>query len=472
MSAPNSAATRSFLISIPKKDFNANALLKQTNGLVETVTPRNFLWQNAGSPRTSGATTSFPIPELLVGTINSLMLLSDDLIKLDNACRNVVLAIERQGKELYAKQYNDVTSEQLNTWAYVDSNRTMLEYFMGFQWAEQKYPKGYPLQEMANLIKTKVNKMDEDLKHFQQNYQEKRNLKSSADRSGRGNLLVRDLTDVLEIESKENRTIGTKVQSSGSPLQSSDFLDTQFMKTIVVVIPLNLSKDFEESYTTLGNPEIENIASAGESDTLLSSEMKSDQVEVSLDASTLPCSPVVPGSLMKVISDNDTVLYLMTVLKAQKERGPVGDIENWEVSDSFYHACRKKRITIRQFDTDPKITIQNRLQKSKLDSDYLHYQGKTLDWCKVHYGEAVIAWSHVKAIRIHVESVLRYGLPPEFQSIYVVPKQGKDKKVRNVLNSLYGHLEDSSMKDDGGGGGPMMDNIGGEFYPYVNVSFL
>ena len=224
------STSRSFLISIPEKDFNVNQLLTQTNGLTETVKERYFLWQNASTPRTTGAAIGYPLPDLLVGTINTLMLLSDDLIKLDNACKSIVLGIERQGKELYQKQYKDATGEKLNNWAHVDSNRSKLDYFMGFQWAEQKYPRGYPLQELSNLIKSKVSKMEDDLKHFQQNYQEKRNLKSAADRMGKGNLLVKDLSNVLQVESKQDHTPGTPVMSTGQPLKSGDFLDTQFMK--------------------------------------------------------------------------------------------------------------------------------------------------------------------------------------------------------------------------------------------------
>ena len=327
------AASRSFLISIPTGDFNLNQLLSQTGSLTEPISPRYFQWQNASTPRTSSGITSYPIPKLLVGTINTLMLLSDELIKLDSACKSTVLAIERQGKELYQKQYKDVTVEQLASWSYVDSNRTMLDYFMGFQWAEQKYPKGYPLQELANLIKGKVNKMDDDLKHFQQNYQEKRALKSVADRSGKGNLLVKDLSMVLEVESRQERSVGTSVVGAGGrPLQSSDFLDTQFLKTVVVVIPATASKDFEKNYHTLGNPEEEdkNINDEGgreESVSLLGApETKnnggSGGGEIMYDgaASSLPCSPVVPGSLLKVTSDDDTILYLMTVVKSQQER--------------------------------------------------------------------------------------------------------------------------------------------------------
>lgn len=73
---------------------------------------------------------------------------------------------------------------------------------------------------------------------------------------------------------------------------------------------------------------------------------------------------------------------------------------------------------------------------------------------------------------MHVESVLRYGLPPKFETILMVPKSGKEKKLRDKLKELYGHLEESGMDDDGSGSGPagMLDNLG-EYYPYVSVAF-
>ncbi len=227
----SSSISRSYLISVPDKDFSIHRLLSSTNAFTETLqTPRHYMYQNSSTQRTTTACCSYPIPELLVCTINTLMNLSDDLIKLDSACKSVVMAIERQGKDLYQKQYKDVTGDKLNNWSHVDSNRSMLEYFMGFQWAEQKYPKGYPLQELSNLIKGKVSKMEDDLKHFQQNYLEKRNLKSAADRMGKGNLLVKDLSNVLQVESEQERAAGTTIVSTGQPLRSTDFLDTQFMK--------------------------------------------------------------------------------------------------------------------------------------------------------------------------------------------------------------------------------------------------
>jgi hypothetical protein len=35
---------------------------------------------------------------------------------------------------------------------------------------------------------------------------------------------------------------------------------------------------------------------------------------------------------------------------------------------------------------------------------------------KANFGEVFSAWMHLKMLRLHVESILRYGLPPTFLS--------------------------------------------------------
>lgn len=402
------SGTDYFLVSVPKNVFDLNQLLSSTAsaGLLARVKARNFEWQNPQSPRVEGSCTAFPIPNLLVGTLNTLMSLSEDLVKLDAACKSIVGNIERQGKELHQKLYNP---ETLDNWAFVDSNRSRSQYLMGFQWAEQKYPSGYALPDLTNLIRNRVSKMEEELKHFQQIYQEKRQEKLTYDRRKKGNLMVNDLNTVLQVQSTIGsvgniQVAGTKVEATGHALTQNDFKDTEFLKTIVVVVGKGAVKEFEANYASLdSDPTLRKGADKNGGET---------KGEVKDDNPPLHCSPVVPGSLIRVTSDKETVLYLMTVLKSQKVTGQSGSIEGWTIADSFYHACRTARVTVRDFKWDPMAAERAREEVATIDAAYQHYESKTLDWCKVHYGEAIIAHAHIKAIRVFVESVLRYGLPP------------------------------------------------------------
>ena len=51
---------------------------------------------------------------------------------------------------------------------------------------------------------------------------------------------------------------------------------------------------------------------------------------------------------------------------------------------------------------------------------------------------------HLKALRVFVESVLRYGLPVNFQAAIIRPQKRSNRKLRETLNQLYEKLDTSS----------------------------
>ena len=54
-------------------------------------------------------------------------------------------------------------------------------------------------------------------------------------------------------------------------------------------------------------------------------------------------------------------------------------------------------------------------------------------------------------------SVLRYGLPADFQAMVLLPKNKAQKKLRDALNKTYAHLEPAGLSG--------LDHS--EYYPYV-----
>lgn len=53
--------------------------------------------------------------------------------------------------------------------------------------------------------------------------------------------------------------------------------------------------------------------------------------------------------------------------------------------------------------------------------------------------QAFSAWIHICAIRLFVESILRYGLPPKFLAALMKPNQKSTARLRKVLASLFGN---------------------------------
>ncbi len=52
--------------------------------------------------------------------------------------------------------------------------------------------------------------------------------------------------------------------------------------------------------------------------------------------------------------------------------------------------------------------------------------------------QAFSAWIHICAVRLFVESILRYGLPPKFLAVLMKPQQKTAPKLRKLLASLFG----------------------------------
>ncbi len=260
------------------------------------------------------------------------------------------------------------------------------------------------------------------------------------------------------------------VEATNKELTAQNFQETNFLKTVVIVVPLNQVKEFEETYHTLDDGTNNSIGSSDDSNNN-SNSGSSISLLPDLDKrneNNLGVSPVVPNSLVRVTSDKECVLYTIVVLKSQRKVTPLGDIQEWEIADSFRTACRKKRYVLRDtFKLDLEATKKAMHYQAQLDSDYNLYEGKTLEWCKVHFGETMIAWAHVKAIRVFIESVLRYGLPPDFDCVLIEPKDGCGVDIRKELSTLY---KDLLADDDGGMFGGDDDNGDGEdgnIYPYV-----
>merc|ERR1712226_1094171 len=78
---------------------------------------------------------------------------------------------------------------------------------------------------------------------------------------------------------------------------------------------------------------------------------------------------------------------------------------------------------------------------TKLHTDKRRQFGPLVRWLKVNFGESFTAWIHVKAIRVFVESVLRFGLPVNFQGMILLPQKKTSRKLRDTLGQLYAHLD-------------------------------
>ncbi|KAM0033281.1 putative ATPase, V1 complex, subunit C, vacuolar ATP synthase subunit C superfamily [Helianthus debilis subsp. tardiflorus] len=75
---------------------------------------------------------------------------------------------------------------------------------------------------------------------------------------------------------------------------------------------------------------------------------------------------------------------------------------------------------------------------------------------------------HFCAVCLFAESILRYGLPPSFLSVVLLPSVKSEKKVHTILEGLCGNSNSTfwKTKDEGS-----MAALGGEADAHQYVSF-
>lgn len=164
---------------------------------------------------------------------------------------------------------------------------------------------------------------------------------------------------------------------------------------------------------------------------------------------------VVPRSARKITSDAEYVLYAVTIFKKSIEE--------------FKAACREKRYTARDFVFDPTAKIRSAEEEDRLKDEAEGQLTTFTKWAETAFAETFMAMVHLKALRAFAESVLRYGLPVNFDVSLLIPKGKADVRLRSSLNEMFGHLGGSWAAAPES---EEVTNIPGvigdkDFYPYV-----
>lgn len=235
--------------------------------------------------------------------------------------------------------------------------------------------------------------------------------KSSAYNSLKGNL--------QNLEKKQTGSLLTR--NLADLVKKEHFiLDSEYLTTLLVIVPKSNFSDWHSAYERLTDM-------------------------------------VVPGSSSLITQDQDFGLYNVTLFK--------------KVVEEFKLHAREKKFVVREFTYNEEELAAGKNEITKLVTDKKKQFGPLVRWLKVNFSECFCAWVHVKALRVFVESVLRYGLPVNFQAILIHPNKKNQKRLRDVLNQLYGHLDGSAA----GSSSVNADNVDipglgfgqSEYFPYV-----
>ncbi|NWH75353.1 VATC2 ATPase, partial [Piaya cayana] len=411
-----------WLISAPGDKTNLQAWER-----MNAVTSKSNLSSNS----------KFHIPDLKVGTLDALVGLSDELGKLDSFAESIIKKIVQYIGEVM-EDSKDKVQENL-----LANGVDLISYLTRFEWDMAKYPIKQPLKNISEALAKQVTQIEADLKTRSAAYNNIKGNLQSLEKKTVGNLLTRTLADIVHKE---------------------DFvLNSEYLITLLVVVPKSSYVQWQKTYESLSDM-------------------------------------VVPRSTKMIAEDAEGGLFTVTLFR--------------KVVDDFKAKARENRFMVREFYFDEKELKCEKEELMKLASDKkqqyflmdwepltgclrtlsavhngfrgvsygatsrsrgtmtllcLYSQGPLLRWLKVNFSEAFVAWIHVKALRVFVESVLRYGLPVNFQAMLLQPNKKSVKRLRDVLNVVFKHLDEVAAASimDPGMDIPGLQLSNQEYYPYV-----
>merc|ERR1712127_190076 len=146
------------------------------------------------------------------------------------------------------------------------------------------------------------------------------------------------------------------------------------------------------------------------------------------------CEYVVPRSSKKLYEDGEQVMVNVTMFQ--------------KVVDTFKMKCRDRKYIVREFKYDEQAIARENDQIKALEQNKKDKFGPLVRWLKINFSEACTAWIHVKALRLFVESVLRYGLPVNFQACIMKPQKKSAKRLRETLENLYSGIGTDGMNNN------------------------
>ena len=171
---------------------------------------------------------AFPINELRVGTLDSLVELSDVLQRQDQYIEAVVRKLVSYLIEILENQADSL--EDHLTIANRTGYRAYLEHF---QWDHAKYPVQQSLKSLLDHIVKEVGQIESELKSKSQDYTALQNSIQSYARQQTGSLITRDLDGIVKKEHVEH------------------ILDSEYFTIAIVVVPNAMCEEWNKTYESL-----------------------------------------------------------------------------------------------------------------------------------------------------------------------------------------------------------------------------
>ncbi|ODV96871.1 hypothetical protein PACTADRAFT_48672 [Pachysolen tannophilus NRRL Y-2460] len=203
------------------------------------------------------------------------------------------------------------------------------------------------------------------------------------------------------LAAERKKTGDLSVRSLHDIVKKSDFvLDSEHLTTLLIVVPKNLKSDFLHSYETL-------------------------------------TQFVIPRSANIINEDSEFYLFNVTLFK--------------KYVPEFLAAAREHKWIPREFNYSQELIDSLQREFSNASRAESILKNDLIRLTKTSYSDIISNWYHLKMLRIFIESVLRYGLPPNFYYFLVKLPAKFIPKAKKDLIDKYGYLGGNAFAVDKNG---------------------
>ncbi|VWU52644.1 V-type proton ATPase subunit C, putative [Hepatocystis sp. ex Piliocolobus tephrosceles] len=330
-------------------------------------------------------------------SFDNLLKCADDLQKYDTYAYGCLKKIEK-----IAKEYDENIELKI---IYQRQHINIDQYIRRFSWDDAKYPRNRSLADTIDIMINNITKLTEEIQSKSSMLTDlKDRKKRSLTKSDGNNFFNSNLNEIL----------------TPQIVSQSDFIETEYLTTLIACVPKGSTEDWLNSYEKLGDY-------------------------------------VVPRSTEQILNLSDkegnTLWKLCVFKKFVKE---------------IIESSKAKKFTIRPYKYDEKQYNNIIESRTKVETEIIRQETFLRRMCLAAFSDIFIAFIHINILRVFCESVLRFGVPPKFASFSIrINGESKEKKVRKKLYDIFASTDDSIGKNYIKGS----DENDEEIYPYVSVSF-
>jgi len=331
----------------------------------------------------------------------------DDLIRLTDDMQkhdSTVEGIARRIERMYLEVEPSKANDPMTEFKILSQTKTAPfdQYIKAWRWDDAKYPKMRGLQNNLTLLLSVANKLDEEARSKSGQFNELKSAQANMLKKSTGSVMARDLADVLTPEI----------------VKDGDFINTAHLTTLIMILPQVGVEPFLATYEGYA----ENI---------------------------------VPGSAQQfpsVVEEDGTQVWRIVLFKSSV--------------DAFMKKSRDERVgTCRTFEYSAAGYERIKNQREELTKECDKQEKVMKGFCKASLSDVMVAWVHIKAMRLFVESTLRFGVPPNFASFIIQPKDNALAKVRTALAEVLG------KSGDAGAAETAKEGEEEDYFPYVSLNF-